>query len=173
MKNVIKSVLIVSFIIFSISTTTNAQSKLKLGHVDSEEILKSMPERDSALAKLKDYSKSLETQFQSMQSELETKYNDFMANQSTYSDLIKQMKQKELEDLQKRIQDFQQSAQEDVQKKEQELLKPIIDKAKKAIEEVAKENGYTYVFDRSLQVLLYSDPNDDITPLVKKKLGVK
>ena len=171
MKNVIKSFLIAVFIIFSVNTF--AQSKLKLGHVDSEDLLKSMPARDSALAKLKDYSKTLETQFQSMQSELETKYNDFVANQATYSYLIKQMKQKELEDLQKRIQDFQQSAQEDVQKKEQELLQPIITKAKKAIEDVAKENGYNYIFDRGLQVLLYADPTDDITPLVKKKLNLK
>ena len=171
MKNLFKIVLLLGFVIFSINS--NAQTKLKLGHVDSEELLKSMPERDSALAKLKDYSKALETQFQSMQSELETKYNDFVANQATYSDLIKQMKQKELEDLQKRIQDFQQSAQEDVQKKEQELLKPIIDKAKKAIEDVAKENGYNYIFDRGLQVLLYADPTEDVTALVKKKLGLK
>lgn len=170
MKRSIQACLLVAAVIFSLSSF--AQTKIKLGHVNSEELLKVMPGRDSAELKLKDYTKALETQFQTMQTEMETKYNDFITNQATYSELIKSMKQKELEDMQKRIQEFQGSAQDDISKKETELLQPIIDKAKKAIEEVAKENGYTYVFDSGLQILLYSDPSDDLLLLVKKKLGI-
>ncbi len=171
MKTAFKLVLL--FVFIGLYNFSNAQSKIKLGHIDSGELLKMMPGRDSAEIKMKEYAKTLETQYAAMNSELETKYNDLDANKATMSDLIKQMKQKEIEDLSKRIQEFQQSAQEDVQKKEQELLKPIIEKARKAIEDVAKENGYTYIFDRSTQVLLYFENNDDIMPLVKKKLGLK
>ena len=171
MKTISKLILLSVFtgIIFF----SQAQTKIKLGNIDSGELLKMMPGRDSAEAKMKEYAKTLESQFQAMQTELESKYSDLDANKATMSDLIKQMKQKEIEDLSKRIQDFQQSAQEDVQKKEQELLQPIIAKAKKAIEDVAKENGYTYIFDRSTQVLLYFDASEDILALVKKKLGLK
>ena len=78
----------------------------------------------------------------------------------------------EIMDLQQRIQSFQASAQEQLQMKEQDLLQPIIDKAKKAIEDVAKENGYTYIFDSGLGVLLYMPEGDDVKALVKTKLGI-
>jgi outer membrane protein len=171
MKNLIKVSIFV--IIACISTSSFSQAKFKLGHIDSNELLKMMPGRDSAMKKMQDYQKSLEDQLKAMQSELETKYTDFTANQATMSELIKSTKQKELQDLNGRIEAFQTSAQQDLQAKEQEVLKPIVDKAKKAIEEVAKENGYTYIFDSGVGVLLYSENTDNILPLVKKKIGIK
>ncbi|MBO4739992.1 MAG: OmpH family outer membrane protein, partial [Bacteroidales bacterium] len=59
------------------------------------------------------------------------------------------------------------------QKKQMELLQPIKDRVEKAIAEVAKENGYSYVFDSGLGVLLYQDESDNIFELVKKKIGIK
>ena len=89
------------------------------------------------------------------------------------SDIIRQTKEKELADMETRIQDFQQKADSDLQAKQQELLQPLLDKAKKAIDEVAKENGYTYIFDAGVGVLLYYEKGDNILPLVKTKLGLK
>jgi len=87
---------------------------------------------------------------------------------------IKAHKMECLTDLEKRISDFQTNAQNDLQKKQDELLNPIIEKAKNAINEVAKENGYTYILDSSVGgVVLYTVSNDDILPLVKKKLGIQ
>ncbi|NVO01798.1 MAG: OmpH family outer membrane protein [Bacteroidetes bacterium] len=171
MKNLFK--VSVFLILACISTSVFSQAKIKLGHVDSNELLKMMPGRDSAMQKMQDYQKSLENQLKAMQNELETKYTDFTANQATMSELIKQTKQKELQDLNGRIEAFQTSAQQDLQNKEQEVLKPIVDKAKKAIEDVAKENGYTYIFDAGVGVLLYNDGSENILPLVKKKIGIK
>jgi outer membrane protein len=71
-----------------------------------------------------------------------------------------------------RIQEFQENAEKKLQDRQQEVLKPIIDRAKKAIEDVAKENGYTYIFDTSVGALLYQQDSEDILPLVKKKLGL-
>jgi outer membrane protein len=170
MKNLTKSIIIIFLV--SLSTMTFAQVKQKLGHIDSNELLKLMPGRDSATAKITAYSKTLETQLKGMQSELETKYQDYQANNANWTELIKQTKQKELQDIQARIEAFQTSAQDDLEKKQNELLKPIIDKAKAAIEKVAKENQYTYIFDGGMGVLLYSDPTQDILPLVKKELGL-
>ena len=58
-----------------------------------------------------------------------------------------------------------------MQDKQLELMQPFQDKILKAIEDVAKENGYAYIFDT--QVLLYSEGGDDVSALVKKKLGIK
>jgi outer membrane protein len=170
MKNLAKTVIILFLMGFT--TVSIAQVKQKFGHIDSNELLKLMPGRDSATAKITAYSKTLETQLKGMQGELETKYKDYQDNEKNWTELIKQTKQKELQDIQARIEAFQQSAQDDLEKKQNELLKPIIDKAKAAIEKVAKENQYTYIFDAGLGVLLYSDPTNDIMSLVKKELGL-
>lgn len=157
----------------SIVATGFSQQKIKLGHLNSNELLEAMPEKAKAQKSLQDYSKQLEDQLVAMQDELEKKYNEYLEKKDTFTDLIKKNKEEELTSLQQRIQTFQSNAQQDLQKKEQELLKPIIDKAKKAIEEVAKENGYTYIFDTGTGVLLYfPKDSDDILPLVKKKLGI-
>jgi len=170
MKNLSKAVIILFLVVYT--TASFAQVKQKFGHIDSNELLKLMPGRDSATAKVTAYSKTLETQLKGMQSELETKYQEYQENKDNYTPLIKQTKEKELQDIQDRIQAFQQSAQDDLEKKQNEILKPIIDKAKAAIEKVAKDNQFTYIFDAGLGVLLYSDPAQDILPLVKKELGL-
>lgn len=165
--------LLLAVIAFGLMVPAMAQVKLKLGHIDSMELLQAMPARDSAQKILQDYSKTLENQLVAMQKELENKYQTYQKEVGTWSPAITQLKQQELQDLQARIEAFQQTAQKDLKEKESDLLKPIIDKAKKAIEEVAKENGYTYIFDSSVGVLLYSESSDDILALVKKKLNLK
>ena len=81
------------------------------------------------------------------------------------------MREKELLDLGNRIQEFQASAQEDLEDKQYELAKPFQDAIQEAINKVAKANGYSYIFDT--KTLLYYGTSDDITPLVKKELGIK
>lgn len=150
----------------------NAQTKLKFGHVDSQTLLEAMPEKVEADKALETFAKQLESQLEVMSTELETKYQDYQANQAVMSDIIKQTKEEELQMLQQRIQNFQQNAQQSLAKKEGEVYQPILDKAKKAIEDVAVENGFTYVFDTSAGSLLYQPTSDDILNLVKKKLGI-
>jgi len=169
MKKLIISVL---FIFLSLSVFESfAQSKLKIGFIDSNELLVLMPERDSAKVKLEGHAKTLERQLISMSSEFENKYQEFITQQATMSELIKATKTKELQELQARIENFQQSAQQDLEMKEAELLNPIVSRAKKAIEDVAKENGFTYILDVASGALLFYE-GDDILPLVRKKLGI-
>jgi outer membrane protein len=171
MKNYLK-VLVIALTVCVISSGAYAQ-KQKFGHIDSNELLKLMPGRDSAVVKIQDYAKELEKQVQGMNTELQSKIDDYQANVDKYTALIKSTKEKEIQEIQSRIESFQKSAEEDLQKKQTEVLQPIIDKAKAAIEKVAKANAYTYIFDAGLGVLLYSDPTDDILPLVKTELGLK
>ncbi len=172
MKKVFINVLLIAFIFGSISSF--AQSKAKFGHIDSNSLLALMPERETAKKAIEDHAKQLEEQLQTMQLELETKYADYVEKQAELSELIKKSKEQELADLQKRMQDFQATAQQDLQSKEMELLQPIIDKARKAIEDVSKEKGYTYVFDTGVGALIYwPKDSDDLLPLVKKKLGIE
>ena len=171
MKRVL-SILLVTF--FTVVTVVSyGQTKLKIGHINSNELLEKMPGRDSAKVKLEKYAKDVQDQYKAMQGELEAKYTEYQSKEKDMTDLIKKTKMAELKDLQDRMDNFQKSAQEDMQKKENELLKPMIDRAKKAIEEVAKENGYTYVFDTASGIVLYADQGDDLLLIVKKKLNLK
>lgn len=160
------------FLTFSMSVPAFAQSKVKLGHIDSNELMEMMPGRDTAQLQLEAFAKSLEEQLKIMSAEFETKYQEYLANEATYLEPIKQAKQKELVDLQNRITEFQTQAQTLLTEKEGELIQPLIDKAKKAIEDVAKEKGYTYIFDTGIGALIYYQDSDDILPLVKAKLGI-
>ncbi|MBP5205154.1 MAG: OmpH family outer membrane protein [Bacteroidales bacterium] len=150
-----------------------AQKNVKLGHINSNDLMQIMPGRDSAQTVLQAEVQDLETTLKSMQSEMEKRYNDYMENQSGWTELIRNTKQREIQDMGARIQEFQENAQKQLQQREEELLKPIIDRAKKAISEVAAEGGYTYILDSGTSVVLYSQDSDDIMPQVKKKLGLK
>ena len=87
---------------------------------------------------------------------------------------IKEVKEKELNDMQTRTREFQERAQQDYQKKQNELLAPIIDKAKSAIDKVAAAGGFLVVFDTSTGSLAYFDEATltDVAPAVKKELGI-
>lgn len=171
MKNYLRSSIVLVFLL--IGTTSFAQN-LKFGHINSQELLSLMPERDSAQVVLENYAQQLEEQLETMQVEYNNKVQQYLANQENYSDLIKQTKEQELGDLQERITNFQTTAQQDIQQKEAQLIQPIIDKAEKAIREVAEENGFTYVFDLARGTILYfSDASQDILPLVKTKLKIE
>jgi outer membrane protein len=155
------------------SFTSKAQTTPKIGHIDFNTLIQAMPGIDSVKIKLQKYQETLSAQMDQMRAEFENKYMDYQSQAATMSDLIKQTKEKELSDLQARIDAFQTKAQQDLQAKQQELLQPIIDKAKGAISDVAKENKYTYVINAIEDVLLYTETADDIMPLVKKKLGIQ
>lgn len=149
-----------------------AQKTVKLGHISSADLMEIMPGRDSAQAILQKEATELEQQMKTMQEELETRYTRYQEKQAEWSQVIRDSEMKSLQDMNARIAEFQQNAQKQLQDRNEELVKPIVDRAKKAIEDVAKENGYTYVFDSSVGALLYQTDSDDLLPLVKKKLGL-
>jgi outer membrane protein len=160
------------FIALLISGIGFAQTNAKLGYIDSNKILTEMPETDSLSNELKNYADYLDQQMQTMGQEYQKKVQDYQQNVAGMSDLIRQTKEKEITDLQQRIQAFQASADQDLQNKQQELFNPLIQKIKDAITAVGKENGYNYILDVGTGAVVYYQ-GDDIMPLVKKKLGIK
>jgi len=168
-----KALLIIGLAIVTVLGVSNAIAQnSKIGHINSNDLLELMPEKDQAAKDVEAFAKQLENQLKTMSAEYETKLRDYQSQQALMTEPVRQTKIQEITDLEQRIQQFQLTAQESLQKKEGEILKPIIDKAKKAIEDVAKEKGYDYILDTGLGVVLYHKSGDDILPLVKKKLGL-
>ena len=162
---------IVLLAITCLTSTLFAQDKF--GHINSEQLLMIMPETADADKAIQEYSQMLETQLQAMYGEYQTKAGEFQTNEGLMTDIVKEAKIKEIQDLELRIQQFQQTSQESIQQKRNEVLSPLLEKAQNAINEVAKEQKYTYIFDISLGSIVYGEESRDIMPLVKSKLGIE
>ena len=171
MKRVFR-VLFLGVALFMMSGVVNAQ--VKIAHVNTAEILDAMPDKAKAEKSLEKYYGELQSQLETMAKEYQTKMQDYEANQATMSNLVKQSKEKEIVDLQTRIQQFQVNAENEFEGKRAELLKPMLDKIQNAINAVGKEKGYTYVLDLATGAAVYVGDNAvDATKDVKSKLGIK
>jgi len=171
MKKYINILLVTAFLL---SGTNGFAQNYKFGHINTNELFTLMPERDSAQQILQNFAKELEKQLEIMRVELNNKYNDYLNEQENLTTLIKQTKEQEINDLDQRIRGFETTAQQELQRKEAELFQPIYEKASNAVQEVAKENKFTYIFDLAARPLIYfSEDSENIMPLVKKKLGIE
>lgn len=158
-----------------VGLTAGVNAQQKIGHLNSLDILQSMPE-------FKTMQTDLQKQKDAFTKVLEGLYGDYdkkqkelqgMANDKSTPDAILDMKVKELQDLQTRIGDFEDKVNNDLQKMQQDKLKPINDKYLKAVKEVAVANGYSYIIDVvSGAVAYYPEAQNDVTNLVAKQLGI-
>ncbi len=163
---------IILLLVIGMGNRVEAQNKPKFGHINSSEILPLMPQYDSIQKAFQAYYASLEREAEMMSREYETKLQEYMANRENFTPLLQQLKEKEIMDLQQRIQAFEASISDDLQDKKEALMQPLLNRFRKAVEEVAKEGKYNYVFDNRLEVLLYVDQSDDISTMVKQKLNI-
>ena len=171
-----KKILLVIVVVLALGTKANAQMKVnKLGYINSLELLSLMPETKVADEKLEKYGKDLEGLYDQMIKEGQTKAAEFekISRDSTDNDVTLQFKYEELMSLQKKVGDFEASINEKIGAKREEFYAPIVEKANNAIKAVAKENGFTYIFDASAGSIVYADETDDVLPLVKKKLAIQ
>ncbi len=157
--------------ILFIAITVNAQ---KFGHITSDQLLQAMPEYDSAQAKVQNLRQEYDLEIERIQVEINKKIEEFNKNETTMSDLIKEAKASEIQEMQVRLQNFAQTAQQSLQQQSMQFIQPVMDKARKAIEAVAKEKGLLYVFDLSQGNPIYtSEESLDMLPLVKAQLGLE
>ena len=156
--------------------TSNAQTTQKIGYAESDYILSQLPEFKRIESELKTHGAQLENQMKAKYDDYQAKLKAYQGMPATTPDAIKADKERELAALQENIQKFQQDANSSFQKKQAELMDPIYKKIGKAIEEVAKENAFTFIINPQVanggDILLYSDEKFNISDLVLKKLGV-
>lgn len=167
MKNVLKLTLVLAMMLSC--TTLFAQ---KFGRINSQEVMLAMPETTEMQTKLQAVAKDWEENLETINVEFNNKLQEFQKNLNTLSDAARQIKEKELNDLRQRGTEMQQMAQQDLAKQEQELMTPIIEKAQNAIKAVSKANGFTAIFESGSLVYFDEAALIDITPLVKKELGI-
>ena len=168
MKKVLKLTLAVVCVMFS--TSLFAQ---KIGRINSQDVVVNMTEFKEAQTQIEALAKDLQAQAETIQVEMNNKLQEYQKGAETMTDAVRQLKEKELNDMNTRLQEFNQVAQQELQKKEQELMEPIIKKANEAISEVAKAGGYTVIMESGSMVYFDEANVKDISPEVKAKLGIK
>ncbi len=153
------------------TVTLSAQ---KFGHINSQQLIQQIPQVKQANAELETLQKKYEEEMQTKATSLQTKYTALVRKQDQGEISPKQfeVESQALEQERMNIAKYQQEIQTNLSTKSEELLKPIRDKINKAIEDVANEGGYTYIFDMSIGVLLYADESTDVSAQVKTKLGI-
>lgn len=154
-----------------VSLSVSAQN-LKFAHVNYSELVQLMPEADAARAQMTAQSKEYEDTYQSMVEEFQTKLSQYQQKSSTWTATIKESKEKELTDIQNRIQEFQQTASSELQQSQNDLMAPIQQKAMDTVTKLAKEGGYVYVFEQSSLLYVDASQSTDLTPAARKALNI-
>ena len=155
----------------TVSTVASAQSA-KFGRVNTQEIIELMPETDSAQVKIAARGKLLQEQVNFMQQELQKKYTAFQKDAPTLQGIIAEQRQKDIVDLQAKLEQFSQDASKELDQVRALLTQPIFKKVQDAIDKVSKLNLITFVVDEAQPLFIYMDKSSvkDLGPLVKKEL---
>jgi len=147
----------------------------KIGYADVDYIFSQLPEAKQIDTELKSTQAQLKNQIDAKYQDFQKKLADYQANLNTMLDAVRQNTERELQQMQQNIEKLQQDAQTTIQAKQTQLMEPVYKKVGKGIEDVAKENGFTFILNQQiggLDVILYGDEKMDISDLVLKKLGV-
>jgi len=169
MKKIVAILLVATSCMFA-GSPLHAQTKM--GYISLNELITEMPEYKKADTSMVDFQNALNQNFDDMKKEFNEK-DSLLSSKDTakYTRAQIEIKRKQLGELYLRLQGYQQNASQQYKQKQQELMGPIQKKAQETVQQVAKENGFTYVFLKD--ALLVSPPAEDLLPLVKKKLGLK
>ena len=146
--------------------------EFKFGYVDFNELFMLMPEMDEARATIEENQKVQMEMFEDMYNEYETKMQAYQQNNATWTPAVREMKEKEIMDIQARLEQTQQSFQQEIQQLQQQLQAPIYKKAQDTVNELAKAKGLALVFEKNS--LLYLDPAQgvDLTPEARTALNI-
>ena len=173
-----KKLLIAGLLLLGVVLVTNkAGAQTKVGYINLSQLIQQLPETKTVQDQINAYSKQFLDQLTTMNSDFQAKAKDYEAHKATMTDAARTATEGQLGDMQKRMQDYSNSSQQQVETKSNELAKPLFDKVKAAVAQVAKEKGYAYVINSSAaqgsELLLVSPPGDDLMTAVKAKLGIK
>lgn len=171
MKHFPKTILL-SFVLM-IGMAVNMQAQ-KFGYINSQELIQNIPEVKEANSNIETYTAQLQKKGQEMLQSLQTKY-EALEKKRAQGELSPKQIEVEAQQLQQEemtIAKFEQESQQNIRNKSETLLSPIRERIQKAIDDVAAENGYTYIFDYSMGIILYADQSSDVSAMVKAKLGM-
>ena len=177
MKNTVKLLALVAFIFVAFTASAQTAKPIKLGHLDVQKLMDVMPDVKKADETLQAKQADIQKELASMTETYQKLFQEYQTNAKTYTDLVRANKEQEIQTLGERIQNFRDVADQQMQETYRQLMGEIMEKIKKAAQEVGKENGFTYIFIAMPSptqggILYAADNSEDVMPLMKKKLGI-
>ena len=157
--------------VFFLSVCSLGFTQSKVAHIDSQSLISQMPEVKEAQAQIEKLQKTYQTEIEASMKEYQTKLQTYSADAQNQTEVTNQARQKELQGMEQNIQQYQQTAAQDIQQKQQDLLRPLIEKARAAIQKVAKAQGFDYVIDSSPNGGIILADGKDLIEDVKRELG--
>lgn len=146
----------------------------KIGYVDSDTIMKQLPEAQDTQKKLDAIIKEWQEELSKMESDWKARYDDYEKRKLILSEQKRIEIEKDLVQIEDQISKYRQDkfgVQGELFRKQEELMKPIQNRIFNVIQEVAKENEYDFIFDRSGDMIfLFAKEEYDVTKLVLEKL---
>ena len=166
-----KKFLSVTLFALGLVVACEVKAQSKIGYISSQELVSVMPETKKADSALQELRNALVQNATDKQNAFYAAWEKFNKDSATLATSVKAVKKNELTKMGQDLSGEEERIQQQLQQRQQELLQPINKKAYEAVQSVAKENGYGYVFEK--EALLVAPPGDDILPLVAKKLNIK
>jgi outer membrane protein len=157
----------------TLTTTAFVANAQKIAHINSEELVAAMPETKAMQDELAKMAQNFDNDYKAQATALQAKLEKYQKEAPTKTDAENAKRQQEVAELQQKLQLYLKSAQEEMQKKQMNMIKPIIEKAQKAIQDVADAKGIKYVFDSAPGKGLIVFKGEDLLPAVKAKLGIQ
>lgn len=170
MKKLFLSLAFVLVAVVSISAQT-----IKLGHFDSNAFMEQMPAVKEVQKTLDAEQSRIESTIATLNADFQKMYQDFQQKAQTMDKTQQAEKMQELQESYTKIQQYVEQARQDIAQKQQELLAPIIQKVRRALQEVGVENGFLYIIEEKSGATPYVSKTKsvDVAPLMKKKLGIQ
>ena len=167
---------IITAIVLSLGILPAGMAQVKVGHVSTDAIMKQLPDAQDAQKQIDGLVVEWQTEVNKMQQDWQRKFDDYEKRKLILTDQRRAEFERELRELDQKIVDFRTrkfGQNGELFAKQSELMKPVQDRVFKAIQDVALEESYDYVFDKSGEILLmYSSPKYDITAKVLEKLNI-
>lgn len=165
-----KLLMVAAVMFIGATSFTFAQSKI--AHINTQDLVEAMPEMKAAQSQLEKLQKTYDTEIKAMAKELDTKIKQYGAEADSKTDEENKKRAEEVQGMQNNIGAYRQQALQDLQKKETDILTPILERAKNAIQKVARAKGYQYVMDSTQGGGLILAEGFDLLADVKKELGI-
>ena len=165
-----KKILLIAAMAF-MSLAATAQN-FKFAYVDMNELVMLMPEMDAAREQMQTAELEAQETYAAMGEEYQTKAQQYQQKAETWTPTIRESKAAELQQIEMRIQEFNQAISQELQQTQQMLQMPILEKAQKVVDELAKAKGVAFVVDQA--GFLYIDETQavNLTPEARVKLGI-
>ena len=142
----IKMILVAFALVLGTTGFVQAQDS-KIAHIATQALVEAMPTYKAAIGELEKLQKSYDAQINEMGTELQKTMERYGREAEQQTDETNLGRQKEVQETERKILEYRQNALRDLQKKEQDLLKPILEKARLAIQKVARAKGFQFVLD--------------------------